>query len=210
MESTTFLVEISILWTQFLWISGGGGDPNTGDIGKKEIDILKGDFDLVDPFRKYFPKQKVYTWSHPGKYLGCRLDRFYISKQYLNTVGKIEFSNSPFSDHLIYSLEIKVPSEGIKVGPAFWKCNTSILNDTDLKLELTNYILEAKSKNINIDWWENCKNDFKTIIIKHSTRISRERKNNINFIERQLAEYQKLQIDLPGAYSDEIKSLEKQ
>jgi hypothetical protein len=162
-----------------------GGNLNKGDLGLKEIIILKADFSIEDVFRNKFPS-KVETTCGNG-YVFCRLDRFYVPTPYLKHVINIEHNALIFSDHKIATLTIKLPNNP-EFGPSYWKCNIKILENNEVKEDLETLFRREKSKEVSLSWWDELKQKAKNIIISNSKRISREGRKREFFLERQLAE----------------------
>jgi exonuclease III len=50
-----------------------GGNPNRGNIGHKELKIIKDDFDLVDVHDNGSHTNKLFTWASPDNLIKCRL-----------------------------------------------------------------------------------------------------------------------------------------
>ncbi len=151
-----------------------GGSESLGTIGKDELNVIKNMYKLVDPFRKLFPNREEYTWS--SNTVACRLDRFYISSHLLNYTLNVEHVDSLKSDHNFVSMYLGNLFNVPKKGPGYWHCNVKDLEDKLLCEEmevLWGILNQAEIKDVG--WWENCKIEVKKLIIKHSTRIKRER-----------------------------------
>ena len=90
------------------------------------------DIGIIDPFRVQCPKKKLYSFIAPtGRSRG---DRVYVSEDNIKTVTNIKYINTPFnSAHKILTFDL---NEQQKIGPGFWKMNSSILNDLAYKREI--------------------------------------------------------------------------
>ena len=65
-------------------------------------------------------------------------------------------------------------------------------------------------KEVSLSWWDELKQKAKNIIISNSKTISREERKRESFLKRQLAEYEKCQYNIPGAFKEEIFDLKKE
>jgi hypothetical protein len=183
-----------------------GGNLDFGEVGKKEIALIKDTFNLIDPFRKLHPDVREYTWSLNN--VSTRIDRFYISKHLFNYVSDVSHCSSLKSDHDIVVLQLHNLFQNQQTGPGFWHCNTSTLNDLKLQddmKELWSHLIAITPK--DTDWWEGCKLESKRLIIWHSTRIAKEKQQQLRIFELELRKLKQLERASPGKYSDEIVSI---
>ena len=109
------------------------------------------DIAIADPFRMQYPRKKIYSFTAPaGKSRG---DRIYISNDRSNSVSNMKYIHTPFNlAHKIMTFDIK---EGQKIGPGYWKLNSSILQDKAYKKEIEEVYHSINRQNITdpIDWW---------------------------------------------------------
>ena len=114
---------------------------------------------LHDIFRHLHPRTKEFTFFRTNC-APSRLDRFYLSHEYIKEVNLIEHVAS-LSDHCGVLLEMRfrnVVLPKIKSGSlTYWKLNTRILKDEDF---LENFaalweFLKLKQNNFTdkADWW---------------------------------------------------------
>jgi exonuclease III len=185
-----------------------GGNPIFGCSGTKEISLLKQDFLLVDVFRHKFPNQIQTTWDNGSVF--CRLDRFYVSRPLLTNARDIEHSYCSFSDHKFVKLFLQIPDQPI-LGKSFWKCNVKVLKDQQLKDDLQAlFQREDRIADLTPLRWESMKDRIKSILIFHSRRRAKEDRAREIFLERQLAEYRRCQVFLPGAFGEEIQTIKNE
>ena len=159
-----------------------GGNIGFGDVGKVEIGLLKSDFHLVDIYRQKNSKERQFTWeggSGHGK-IQCRLDRFYISAKLCDKVSSVVHVPVVHSitDHHLICFDLISKSESIGLG--FWKCNTSVLKDSDLRSDLK-ALWERELKSLEIiasEMWDSFKLKCKEVILFHSKRL-----NQIRFVK---------------------------
>ena len=154
-----------------------GGNNINGNFGIEQLISVCEDNNLVDVFRKLHPVKREYSWKNSLSSIFCRLDRFYITQSLLKDVLSFEHHpiNYTVSDHGMIHADI-VMGEDIshEVGPGYWKCNTSILKDPFFQedFHMLWQTLEAISDQ-DSSWWEQCKSQFRQLIMGHSMRLSR-------------------------------------
>ena len=104
---------------------------------KAILDVIN-DFELTDIWRSCHSTQLKYTWmSHDCK-IGSRIDYFLISQSLITSVEKCDISFGYKSDHSLISLCIMKSTA--KRGPGFWKLNTSLLANLDVREKIRNEI----------------------------------------------------------------------
>ena len=183
-----------------------GGNDTLGTVGTKDLNVFKNAFGLCDIYRKLHPLVKDFTWNNGTVF--CRLDRFYISSELINFVQNVEQIPSLKSDHDIVSLQLHNLFSKNKQGPGFWHCNVKILQDEKLKIEMKDYFDNVNHAGVkDSDWWETCKCKCKKIIIKHSVRISKEKKKALLDLETKLRCLHKKETENPGVCLNEINNL---
>ena len=186
-----------------------GGNPDRGTEG---IEILKNacsSFQLVDPFRRKNPSKQEFSYISKSNTVRSRLDRFYISEGFLPLVDKVIFSPNPYSDHVMVSLQFSdFEEEKFQYGPGFWHCNVSVLHDAEFIADL-HHLWSKLDASLTKDglWWEDCKIQFKHLIIRHSRRISTSFFLCVQQLEDRLRHYYRLDHYNPGAFTDVIDSL---
>ena len=186
-----------------------GGDPQSGNKGADVLKNLCSTFNLVDVFRKKHPQSKEYTYVSTCNNVRSRLDRFYISSSLFSMVEMIINSPNPYSDHAMVSLKFKAFDEdSFSYGPGYWKCNTSILDNTAFVKEFEELWLRLNITDIKDGpWWENCKAHFKDLIIMHSRKISSDYYQTVQKLEAKLRHYHILNHNNPGEFESVIASL---
>ena len=161
-----------------------GGNLDNGDSGKIQMNKLKADFLLVDAFRARYPNRIEHTWRRED--IHCRLDRWYIPENMRIWVDNVKHTYCSESDHFYTILNFKGFNNEIgRFGPGYWKHNTKVYEDPNFVAELT-FLWERKlSQNVLKDdfWWENCKVEFKKLIIKYSRKLSDHTRKQIGALE---------------------------
>lgn len=188
-----------------------GGLIETGEYGKDEINNLKDDFDLYDPFRKLYPTDRVFTFFNNciNNPIYCRLDRFYTNKLLYSVIENVIVHVCSVSDHDFVELKFKnFNNADLTYGPGYWKLNTSILFDLNTKFHIID-IYNNEFKNVEVKdvfWWEHFKARCKTIFIKRSRERAVKRRKEILDLEKELAFFQRLNVNClnHGQYTTEI------
>ena len=179
------------------------GNDQLGDVGCKEFGNLKKTLSMTDAFRK-ISNSKVYTWGN-GK-IFSRLDRFYISNGLINFIENVEYLPSFESDHDIVQLKLGNLFSKFRKGPGYCHCNVKVLDDKNLQEDMGK--LWDNLNNISekdLDWWENSKLECKKLIIKHSTRLAKERGKIKKDLENELRKFKRLHDNNLGDFSNEIR-----
>ena len=126
---------------------------------------------------------------------GSRIDRFYINNK--ENIISSKITHCSFSDHSAVVITANI-NENISIGKSYWKLNTSLLMDDNVKENFNNYWGYLKSLIYNYEneliWWETCaKPKIKSFFIKEGKRQSKEKYGLIEYFEYKL---KKLYIEL--------------
>ena len=164
-----------------------GGNSDNGLQGKVELQKLKDDFLLKDAHRSRYLDRRVYTWFDIAKGVSCRLDRFYLSEHMTCWIDEIKYVSCSVSDHQFVVMKFKdIDNSTGRFGPGYWKHNVSVYDKPEFILELT----DLWEKKLSLDpfsddfWWENCKVQFKKLIIKHSRKLADLNRKHIFDLEK--------------------------
>ena len=89
-------------------------------------------------------------------------------------MDEVVFSPNLYSDHFMVSLQLSdFDTESFQYGPGFWHCNVSVLCDSEFIADLHNLWSELDASPTKDGlWWEDCKIQFKHLIVHHSCHIS--------------------------------------
>ena len=103
---------------------------------------IKSCYNLIDPYREFFPSSKRFTWRKRSPVQLARLDFFLISESLLSSIMNCSIEPSYRSDHSMVILKCKfnkfVKSKGL------WKFNNSLLKDMDYLNTINQKIKEIK------------------------------------------------------------------
>ena len=126
---------------------------------------------------------------------GSRIDRFYINNK--ENIISSKITHCSFSDHSAVVITANI-NENISIGKSYWKLNTSLLMDDNVKENFNNYWGYLRSLIYNYEneliWWETCaKPKIKSFFIKEGKRQSKEKYGLIEYFEYKL---KKLYIEL--------------
>ena len=127
---------------------------------------------LLDAFRKLYPKRRLYTFHQTGGTSKSRIDRIYLSADISGRVQKMTFENSKESDHKIVRLTL---GKNVKFGPGTWIFNNTLLKDT-IFVEEIRQIIHSYTRNnpfpkLKIAW------DFLQMEIKQHTKKYAKKKS---------------------------------
>ena len=141
---------------------------------------FRSSFNLVDIFCKLYPRSRDVSWFNSDRSIGIRLDKFFVSSIFVNSVQSTSFSPCCFSDHDYVNLCLTFDDNAVR-GPGLWKFNNSLLSDNtfcdfifNLIDDFTNcfdYFSSAR------DWWDFFKASPQSEIIA----FSKEKRRLLNF-----------------------------
>ena len=154
-----------------------GGNPNNDNERARQIENIKKEYDLKDPFRTKYGNEKCYTWSCDHSGIKTRLDRFYVSNDLLKQLKDVKNKICNISDHEGVILQFKnCPKTDFISGTGSWKFNTSLLKKNSFVDEIKHKWELMNSHTVkDWDWWESFKCSVKEIAIKHS-KVNQKRK----------------------------------
>ena len=131
--------------------------------------------DLVDIWRTLNPLKRLFTW-HRGN-ARSRLDYFFTSEHFLNTVKSVEILPGFHSDHSLLMMNLCDSNEQ-NIGKGFWKFNSSLLNDTEYVNNIKLLIAECKEKYMDIAdkriTWELVKMEIRSFTIPFCVKKKRD------------------------------------
>ena len=107
-------------------------------------------------------------------YIGCRLDRFYISAMFKNALIDCIMQPCTVSDHDFVNLTINA-DVGISFGKSYWKFNDTLLEDAQFKESFEYYwVIISQSNYKNLQWWDKMKTQIKYFCIDYSKQKNKE------------------------------------
>ena len=119
---------------------------------------------------------------------GSRIDRFYCNNR--DNINNSQVIHCSFSDHSAIKINVTI-NENITIGKSYWKLNTSLLEDENIKENFE--VLWGSIKNViynyenELMWWELCvKPQIKAFFIKEGKRKSKEKYGLIEYLEDKL------------------------
>lgn len=166
-------------------------------VGWQELKAFTASRNLGDAWRDIYPQSPGHTWGHPGKEQSSRIDRIYYPRNIISikNVSNVSFS---LSDHNPVSIRFDIVNAQRK-GKGLWKCNVSVLNDSEFKSDFVQYFhlwstLKPGYDSI-IDWWEDFKDRAKRLIIKHGVRLANERRDRISTLQNSCINADKTELE---------------
>ena len=123
----------------------------------EQIEDIQNMFNVHDVWQVKHTNEKSFTWSQKQPFIFCRLDYWLISDSFYDMVKDVDIVPAIKTDHSAITLQIQKIEDGIK-GPAYWKMNTSMLNDTQFvegmkeKIAVWREANEFSDKRVSWDW----------------------------------------------------------
>ena len=114
-------------------------NPKAKDEIQRGMEFLE----LSDVWRNINQDSFKFTWGTQNPVKKARLDYFLTSQAIANITMECSIQSKYRSDHSPVRLKLNTTEH--KIGPGFWKLNTSLLKNEDLVKKITDEILLAKS-----------------------------------------------------------------
>ena len=174
------------------------GNHQRGNEGVSELNSLKSAYSLNDPYRKLYKSERTFTWSCETTGVRTRLDRYYINEGIMKNVVSVKNVSCNVSDHLGVKIEFnELPTLNFNLGKGLWKFNNSLLKDDNFCKEIEEKWLERNSNNQekNVKWWEDTKQIFKEIAIKHGKQNVKKYHEALNECEEGIRLLNSLLVD---------------
>ncbi len=161
---------------------------SSGYQGTVQLRDITNTFDLVDIWRNLYPNQIGHTHISPQYKVCTRIDKFFISKSFVNNVKDARIIPYPQSDH--DTVTCKIFCNNSVKGPGLWHLNTSILNDDDYIEVIETFWHEWTNQKEQFDdiavWWDVGKAKIKSLTKTYcSTKCEKEISEKKN-IEKEL------------------------
>ena len=156
-----------------------GRNPSNGGTGSPELKRLLDKYNLRDVWRQQHPLLKTRTWSNKDQSIMSRLDKFYISSCLLAD-SRVTSGIKPchLSDHDLIYLQLENLDRGVTWGRGVWKMNVPLLGQEKLRKELisfwTNWSQEKCLYSDEGKWWDDGKDEVKTLIMDYNKSVSRQ------------------------------------
>ena len=168
-----------------------GGDDSFGDKAVTQLHAFTQSLDLEDVYRQKNPSGWCFTSFNGSHSVGCRLDRFYIPRNWRARVTDNLISTFAYSDHRLLSLKISFGHSNPR-GRGLWKFNTSLLKSEAFCSALNDFWPGWREiRPTFIDpriWWDAGKLQLKELAIAHSVSAARERKREKLILEREFSQ----------------------
>ena len=136
-------------------------------------------FRLVDIFRKLHPRTRECSWFNADFSIGSRLDKFFISSNFVRFAQSCHTWPCCFSDHDFVNLHL-ILNNDFPRGPGLWKFNNSLLQDLDFCSLSSDRINDLSScidsfPSVKL-WWDFLKRSLQAEIISFAS----EKRRNLN------------------------------
>ena len=185
-----------------------GGNCKLGDVGSVQMNNLKKNFGLCDPFRTKHQLLRQFTWERGTGHdkVRRRLDRFYLIKRTAILFQSIKHLPvmSNISDHCLVTLKLNIPTDNL--GPGYWKCNINTLKDLDFQADLSKLCKRKLNdlSEISPDVWDSFKLECRELIKMHSKRLSLASKLKYRDLRKEYHKYINLESQNPGTFQAKI------
>ena len=143
----------------------------------KFLSDFRSAFRFVDIFRKLHPHTRDCSWFSSDFSIGSRLDKFFISLNFVRFAQSCHISPCCFSDHDFVHLHF-VLNNDFPRGPGLWKFNNSLLQDLDFCSMISDRIDDLSScidsfPSVKL-WWDFLKRSLQAEIISFAAENRRK------------------------------------
>ena len=111
---------------------------------REKVLEIKSTYNLMDPYREFYPSTKRFSWRKNRPLQMARLDFFLISENLLSSINSCTIEPSYRSDHSIIILKCNF-TQFVK-GKPLWKFNYSLLSDINYLNIINEKIIEIKTQ----------------------------------------------------------------
>ena len=147
--------------------------------------------DLVDIWRQHHPEERCYTWRRADGSQASRLDMFWLSSSFLESVAQVDIFPFFRSDHSYVYLKLAFPSLPDR-GPGVWKLNTSVLQDEALSADVREFWLSWQKEKATFPslavWWDAGKARLKSMLRQYSRNKALSRRDRVRSLEHELVQ----------------------
>ena len=139
-------------------------------------------FNFTDLWRKLHPRSRDVSWFNSDCSIGSRLDKFFVSQNFVSSVVSCSIFPCCFSDHDFVNLHFHFVDNYAR-GPGLWKLNNSLLSDSDfcdyITFRIDDLVLCSESFASVKYWWDFFKQSLCAEIVDFARdkrkRLCRER-----------------------------------
>ena len=126
---------------------------------------------LVDVYREKNPLGKQYTWHQAGGLAASKIDRVYVSNEFLRDCGQISTHSNEYSDHGMVVMDFTIRNS-IR-GKSYWKANISVFEDKDFIADFVSLWerrVGNRQSSFDLNRWLNMKIEIANLIQIQSVR----------------------------------------
>ena len=164
-----------------------GGSKHFGNGGVANFNKVKSLFDLDDPFRVQNPTGVSFTITK-GE-VSNRLDRFYVSKNILDTFSGYKTDALTFSDHCSVHFQFNVTGHvPLSFGKGYWKCNKQHFDHVKEDFEFEYMSLKQNSSD-PCTFWEKAKLLYKECETQFGKNATKSFRNELSQLQDLLNEF---------------------
>lgn len=157
---------------------------------------------VTDIWRYLHPSTNSFTWSRWNDLVASRIDLVGCPYAWISSVGCCDILPFPFSDHCALFFSVSVP-DAISPGPGLWKLNSSILDEPEFVLLISNFWPFWRSRIFSFsslaDWWDAGKAEIKKLSVDYCRNRARVKRGERDLLPR-LVSFLKEKLDAGATF----------
>ena len=157
---------------------------------------------VTDIWRYLHPSTNSFTWSRWNDLVVSRIDLVGCPYAWISSVGCCDILPFPFSDHCALFFSVSVP-DAISPGPGLWKLNSSILDEPEFVLLISNFWPFWRSRIFSFsslaDWWDAGKAEIKKLSVDYCRNRARVKRGERDLLSR-LVSFLKEKLDAGATF----------
>lgn len=157
---------------------------------------------VTDIWRYLHPSTNSFTWSRWNDLVASRIDLVGCPYAWISSVGCCDILPFPFSDHCALFFSVSVP-DAISPGPGLWKLNSSILDEPEFVLLISNFWPFWRSRIFSFsslaDWWDAGKAEIKKLSVDYCRNRARVKRGERDLLSR-LVSFLKEKLDAGATF----------
>ena len=157
---------------------------------------------VADIWRYLHPSTNSFTRLRWNGLVASRIDLIGCPYAWISSVGSCDILPFPFSDHCALFFSVSVP-DAISPGPGLWKLNSSILDEPEFVLLISNFWSFWRSRIFSFsslaDWWDAGKAEIKRLSVDYCRNRARVKRGERDLLSR-LVSFLKEKLDAGATF----------
>ena len=157
---------------------------------------------VTDIWRYLHPSTNSFTWRKWDGLVASRIDLIGCPHAWISFVGCSDILPFPFSDHCAIFFSVSVP-DAISPGPGLWKLNSSILDEPEFVLLISNFWSFWRGRIFSFpslaDWWDAGKTEISRLSIDYCRSRAKVKRAERDLLSR-LVSFLKEKLDAGASY----------